>query len=551
MKSVRSTLCLILLALLLISTSACSSGTALTRDSIHAQLEKGDSAWAQAFAAPYRKELSQFADAPINRQHLAYDPSSRKLTGSAEILFTNGNDRPLDTLYLRTRAKWWNSGSDAFTMTNVKVDGKPVKFTVGKTLITVPLAAPLQPGKSAVITYDATVLLPKLVLNQGAKRTLTTNVGFYGAGYDFTGVGGFPMVVPKGDEGKEFDELPEDRETDNGELALEEYWVTIPQDWSVIALGAVVDETAAKDGKKTVHTAGMGGGGATFMFITNSAVKRTQKVGATELNTYVPASHEKYADSLMKNAADALQVYEKAFGPMPLPKLDVLALPLLGVGGAYMNGVFALNTSYLTDYRSTAPTSTPPALKPLFENDNARLIRKVIFHEVAHAYWGQLVSPDAETLPWFHEALAEASTYMAIDQLDGVAAGDWWRTKDAFSYQKQRILGMPDAPLTLPMEQYKDMQQRTTLTYYKGGLFYDALRKHVGDEKFGSAMRAYISEHALDIVSDRGPVEALMKEPGVEALYRRWVEEAHGDEDIGVFELHDNALRKTLGLPPE
>jgi aminopeptidase N len=66
------------------------------------------------------------------------------------------------------------------------------------------------------------------------------------------------------------------------------------------------------------------------------------------------------------------------------------------------------------------------------------------------------------------------------------------------------------------------------LTYYEGGLFYDHLRKLVGNGKFLAAMRSFLQKHPYETVSWPGPVAALMNEPGVAALWRRWVEEALG-----------------------
>lgn len=556
MNSLRSSFCAAVFALLMLTQAACSKPATgpTTRAAIETGIKQGTLPWSQATAAPYRKDLIKFAGAPVNRQHLTYDPENRKLTGTAEILFTNGTGHELPTLYMRTFAKLWGDGSgEDFTMTHLKVDGKANSFTVGTTLITIPLAKPLAPGQSTLLTYAASVTLPKLSLNQrpGSSLTLTTNVGFYGAGHDFTGVGGFPTLLPRGDEGKEFDTPPDDRDMDNGEYTLDEFWLTVPQQWSVLSFGTVLDETPAKDGKKTVHTAGIGGGGHTNLLITATAVKQTQKVGDVEVNTFVPPFYAEYAEPVMKHTTDALRAYQQAYGPMALPKLDVVTMPLTAAGGAYMHGILTISYTYMTDRKASAPDGVPPALRPLFETDMPLALRRVVFHEVAHAWWGGLVTPDSRSLPWFHEAMANAASYYAFDQTDGPAVGDYHRTKEAFRYQKQRILGMADAPLNWPMERYQSQEQRITLTYSKGALFYDRLRKLVGDERFNAAMRSYVTAHAYDIVPDPGPVAALMNDPGVEQLYRRWVQEAHGDEDIGPLELHDPSLRKALGLPPE
>jgi hypothetical protein len=547
MRSIRSTRFFAVLAFLLTLSTACSSDPALTRSGLQSQLQKTDSVWARAVSAPYQGALSAYKDATVNRQYLAYDPATRKLTGTADILFTNTTDHPLPTLYMRTMAKAWGpAGADAFAMNDLKVNGKSNDFTVGQTLVTIPLAQPLQPGASAYLSYTAAVTLPEFSL-QGGQNSQTGNWGLYGAGPDVTTLGGFPVLLRNGEEGKETDEIPAGENPDSGQYNLHEIWLTVPADWSVIAVGTELDETPPKDGKKTAHIAAVGG--RLGVMVSNSVVRHTRKVGDLEVSLYVPAFYAPFSDVLMKNAADAIATYQKVYGPPPVPKLDVVPMPLRGASGAYWAGVLSIATTAVGDTKSLPPGNVPAALLPLVATDQRAYLREVIFHEVSHAWWGGVVISDGGPLAGYPEALANASALYALDQNDGVEAGNYARTKYAGIYGKRRLLGMPDAPLNLPEEQYRDPAQISTLTYYKASLFYDQVRKQVGDEKFFAAVRTFFSKHAFELVPGPGPVTELMAEPGVEALYRRWVEEAHGDEDMGVLKVEDPALRKLLGLP--
>lgn len=545
MKSTRGIICAIVLVLFLASLTACNKTT--TREAIRRQIEYHKSPWSVAVAPRFRSQLSRFVDAPVYRRHLAYDPKSLTLTGTHEALFTNTTDHPLDTLYMRTVAEVWGPGKDAFALTDLQVDGKPAEFTMGKTLIAIPMAKPLAPGQSTRITYATRATLPTLDPSQSDRALPTGNDGFYGAGPDVTGLSDFPMILPDGDRGKEI-EWPNLAALPSYPISLHEIWLTIPQDWTVIALGNTVGEQPARDGQKTVHAVAVMG--RTGLLVTRTAVKQTQQVGDVQVTAYVPPALAPFSESLLKNTADALKVYEEVYWPVPLTKVDVVAMPLYSYAGSYWGGVLALDPRNITAERIPAPDGVDPALIPLLETDRPRRLRRVVFHEMAHAWWGELVEPDTATLPWFTEALANASALYALDQVDGLAAGEYWRTYFAFQYQKQRILGMADAPLNQPAKAYKDWDQRTTLTYYKGGLFYDQLRRLVGDQQFFLAMRAFLQKHPYETVAEPGPVADLMDQPGVAALYRRWVEEAHGDEDLGVFQVKDFAIRKQLGLPP-
>jgi hypothetical protein len=115
---------------------------------------------------------------------------------------------------------------------------------------------------------------------------------------------------------------------DNGERTLHEFWLTLPQEWAVISGGTILDETRAEDGQKTVHAASVGG---SLIFLSDTAVKHSQL----------------------------------AYGPIWHPEVNMVAMPLNGIGGAYGNGVLAIGAEWRADYRQL------PELRP------------VMFHELA------------------------------------------------------------------------------------------------------------------------------------------------------------------------
>ncbi len=108
-----------------------------------------------------------------------------------------------------------------------------------------------------------------------------------------------------------------------------------------------------------------------------------------------------------------------------------------------------------------------------------------------------------------------------------------------------RLLGLADAPANLPTSAYSNNIQYSAIVYGKGALYYDSLRRAAGDEAFFSALRAYYAKYRgslagprslLDIISANAP------SAGAEALYRHWIEEMHGDQDIsgaGIIGIQD------------
>jgi hypothetical protein len=99
------------------------------------------------------------------------------------------------------------------------------------------------------------------------------------------------------------------------------------------------------------------------------------------------------------------------------------------------------------------------------------------------------------------------------------------------------MLGVADAPVDLATNKYSSPMQYGAIVYGKGALFYDALRKLIGDEAFFAALREYYAEYNGKLApkdSLRGIMEtrAPRKREEIGNLYGRWIESTHGDEDI-------------------
>lgn len=544
---------LAMLALLLTSQTACLAPTD-ARATIRSQLAQPDSVWAKALPAQYRGELSKYADAPVHRYQLTYDPETRKLSGTAEILFTNTTDHPLPALIMRTWAKQWGDEADSFSLTDLKVNDKRADLTMRKTLITVPLAQPLAPGESVRMTYAATVRLPKLNFSVQARFEPGMNVGLYGVGPDLTTLGGFPALIPNGEADKLYDIPPKNDFPELNTADLDEIWLTLPADWMVIPQGTLLEETPAKNGQKTAHIVAVSqisepGG---MVLITNRMTRRVAKAGDIEVRTYTDIAITPFADEIMKEVQGALQTYQTIYGPVPLQKLDVVLMPMRGAAGALLGGgLIPLWDQLAKDDRGLVDMYLSRPAKLVVANDKALYRRRIIYHEVAHAWWADLVGADTPAETWLTEAMAEASTFYASEQLDGVDGGDTARLTDIANYWQQRAAGMKDAPIGLPLPQYDSLQQRNVIFYHKGSLYFDQLRKTVGDDKFFAAMRTYLKEHAFTVIHEPGPTAALLGEPGVQQLYTRWVKETHGDEDIGSGVIHDKDFRAVIHLPAE
>ncbi len=253
---------------------------------------------------------------------------------------------------------------------------------------------------------------------------------------------------------------------------------------------------------------------------------------------------------MAEESAAALSVLADAFGPYPWSELDVLDVPLgSGVGGMEWPGAIWIETAAFGG--GIPGLGALEGLDGLLGGDGGlaellgggplgSLRESIVAHEVAHQWWHALVGNDSITAPVVDEPLAQFSAchyfrVTAPDEGDELCA---FHTED--QYQMLRSLGEPDAPANQPTDQFSSSLQYGAVVYGKAPGLYEELRQLVGEDALLSALRAYVEEHQFAIASPDDLRAALRatgsdtgQEDAVDALWVRWIEEAHGDDDIG------------------
>ncbi len=90
------------------------------------------------------------------------------------------------------------------------------------------------------------------------------------------------------------------------------------------------------------------------------------------------------------------------------------------------------------------------------------------------------------------------------------------------------------------------------LVYGKGPYMYRALRTELGDETFFAGLRQYVTTYRMRIAPPRGVIDALATGTHarrVRQLATRWLEQRHGDDDLGrgvLVEYRAAALGKSI-----
>jgi alanyl aminopeptidase len=176
---------------------------------------------------------------------------------------------------------------------------------------------------------------------------------------------------------------------------------------------------------------------------------------------------------------------ESYFGiPYPYAKLDQIAVPEFSFG--------AMENAGLVTYRDTILLMDP--VKPSF--DARRFLAYVTAHELAHMWFGNLVTMSWWDDLWLNEAFADWICAKIVDQ-----------TQPEFRISLQQFNAIRGAmrtdslpsvkPIRRPITAREDPAQLVDdITYSKGkGILY-MVESWIGPEKFRAAMRAYFQKHA-------------------------------------------------------
>jgi hypothetical protein len=190
-----------------------------------------------------------------------------------------------------------------------------------------------------------------------------------------------------------------------------------------------------------------------------------------------PASH---LASLADDVADALQAMVAQFGPPPLKTLTVAPIPAT-FGQGFPGLVYLPTLAYL------APDERPASMRDrtleIFFSD------LIAPHEVAHQWWGNLVTPAGYQDEWLMEALANYSSLVLYEKRKGSKALD-----QLLQAYEQRLLAKSEdgermesiGPIFwgLRLQSSRSSDAWRVIVYEKGSWIMHMLRKRMGDESF-------------------------------------------------------------------
>ncbi|XP_013979610.1 alanyl (membrane) aminopeptidase-like b [Salmo salar] len=198
----------------------------------------------------------------------------------------------------------------------------------------------------------------------------------------------------------------------------------------------------------------------------------------------IKAGHAKYAADITGNI---LAFYEskEVFGMIyPLSKLDQIALPDFSAG--------AMENWGLITYRETALLYE----EGVSSTSNKEWIATVIAHELAHQWFGNLVTMKWWNDLWLNEGFATYISYMGVDHIEPK-----WNIKDLFVLNDiQTAFQVDSLASSHPLSSNEDDVQTPSditelfdsITYSKGAAVLRMLSDYLKDKVFMDGLKKYL-----------------------------------------------------------
>ena len=286
-----------------------------------------------------------------------------------------------------------------------------------------------------------------------------------------------------------------------------------------VANTPVVEETSPGPGLKSVRFAETPVMSTYLLaFIVGDLVSiEADAANGTRMGIWTTPGKEDQAQFALDTSVKLLGYFNDYFGiPYPLPKLDHIAIPDFAAGAMENWGAIT--------YRETALLVDPV-------NSSAgtrQRVAEVVAHEMAHMWFGDLVTMEWWDDLWLNESFASWMGTKAVDWL----FPDWEMWTQFVNMDTNRALSLDGLKNSHPIEQEvknpaEVSQLFDAISYSKGASVIRMLEQFLGPETFRQGLNRYLSNNMYANARTQDLWSALEEESGqpVTSIMDSWVKQ--------------------------
>ncbi|KAF7084371.1 hypothetical protein CFC21_088013 [Triticum aestivum] len=236
----------------------------------------------------------------------------------------------------------------------------------------------------------------------------------------------------------------------------------------------------------------------------------------TSVRVYTQVGKSAQGKFALEVAVKTLILFKEYFAvPYPLPKMDMIAIPDFASGAMENYGLVTYReTALLFDERHSAAA-------------NKQRVAVVVAHELAHQWFGNLVTMEWWTHLWLNEGFATWVSYLAADRF----FPEWnvwiqFLEESTTGFRLDALAG--SHPIEVDVNHVDEIDEIfDAISYRKGAAVIRMLQSYLGAEIFQKSLAAYIKRFAYSNAKTEDLWAALEEGSGepVKTLMHSWTKQ--------------------------
>jgi tricorn protease interacting factor F2/3 len=291
----------------------------------------------------------------------------------------------------------------------------------------------------------------------------------------------------------------------------------IDSDQVAISNAAIKEETPLDDEKKRVTFEQTPKMSTYLVFLGVGEFEFTQDAEDPRVRVATLPGMKPYASFGLEFGRKSLAFSEAYYGiPYPLPKMDLIAIPDFAFGAMENWGAITFRENLLLHYPEITSKS------------GEERICEVIAHEIAHQWFGNLVTPADWKYLWLNESFATYFGYGVVDHYY-----PQWETWQQFLWGSTGSAMARDALLEnfaieIPGGEHVVINVSTApIIYSKGGSILRQVQGYIGPDNFQKGLQDYLKTYEYDSATSQNLWEAFEQasEQPIANMMKSWIEQ--------------------------